>query len=239
MARILIITPTYDERENLARFLELVHAEVPDADVLVVDDASPDGTGQVADAIAARDHRVSVLHRAGKLGLGTAYLAGFKHALANGYDYVFEMDTDLSHDPVHLPAFLRALDDGADLVLGSRWVAGGGVEGWGIGRTVLSRGGSLYSRMILGGGIRDFTGGFKGFRRRLLEALPLGDVKSTGYSFQIEMTYRAVRRGFRVVEVPIKFVDRRAGQSKMSRKIFAEAVAMVWRLRWMALRKKL
>ena len=233
--RVLIVTPTYNERENLARFLAGVFEVLPRAHVLVVDDASPDGTGDLAEELAADDERVQVLHRPGKLGLGTAYLDGFRWGLAEGFDVFFEMDTDLSHDPRYLPDFLDALADGADLVIGSRNVPGGGVEGWGLGRHVLSKGGSLYSRTLLGLPIRDLTSGYKGFRRETLEALDLGAVQSEGYAFQIELTYRAIRRGFRVDEVPIVFVDRRAGESKMSRRVFTEAVVMVPRLRLAAL----
>lgn len=236
--RILIVTPTYNERENLETFVSRLHGVIPAVDVLVVDDSSPDGTGDLADTLAKGDPRIHVLHRAGKLGIGTAYIAGFEYALREGYDVVFEMDTDLSHDPRYVPDFLRALEAGADVVIGSRNVAGGGVEGWGVGRHVLSKGGSLYSRTILGLRVRDLTSGYKAFTRRALEGIDLRSVRSEGYSFQIELTYRALRRGFRVTEVPIVFVDRRAGQSKMSRRIFAEAVAMVWKLRFDALRGK-
>ena len=229
--RILIVTPTYNERENLETFVSRLHAVTPAVDVLVVDDSSPDGTGDLADALAKSDPRIHVLHRAGKLGIGTAYIAGFEYALREGYDVVFEMDTDLSHDPRYVPDFLRALEAGADVVIGSRNVAGGGVEGWGVGRHVLSKGGSLYSRTILGLRVRDLTSGYKAFTRRALEGIDLRSVRSEGYSFQIELTYRALRRGFRVTEVPIVFVDRRVGHSKMSRRIFAEAVLEVWRLR--------
>ena len=237
--RVLIVTPTYNERENLETFVASLHAVVPEVDVLVVDDASPDGTGDLADALAARDPRIRVRHRAGKLGIGTAYIEGFEYALREGYDVVFEMDTDLSHDPRYVPQFLAAIADGADVVIGSRNIPGGGVEGWGVGRHVLSKGGSLYSRTILGLRVRDLTSGYKAFSRRALEAIELRSVRSSGYSFQIELTYRAIRRGFRVAEVPIVFVDRRAGQSKMSRRIFAEAVGMVWKLRLDALRGRL
>jgi dolichol-phosphate mannosyltransferase len=237
--RVLIVTPTYNERENLETFVTSLHAIVPEVDVLVVDDASPDGTGDLADALAARDPRIRVRHRAGKLGIGTAYIEGFEYALREGYDIVFEMDTDLSHDPRYVPQFLAAIADGADVVIGSRNIPGGGVEGWGVGRHVLSKGGSLYSRTILGLRVRDLTSGYKAFTRRALEAIELRSVRSSGYSFQIELTYRAIRRGFRVAEVPIVFVDRRAGQSKMSRRIFVEAVGMVWKLRLDALRGRL
>jgi len=237
--KTLIVTPTYDERDNLAPFLDGVFEVLPEAHVLVVDDASPDGTGALADRIAESDPRVHVMHRAGKMGLGSAYLAGFGWALERDYDLVFEMDTDLSHDPRYLPDFLAAFEGGADLVIGSRNVRGGGVEGWGLGRHVLSKGGSLYSRTILGLDVRDLTSGYKGFRREVLEGIGLSEVESEGYSFQVELTYRAIRRGFEVAEVPIIFVDRRAGQSKMSRKIFAEAVMMMPKLRLDALLGKL
>ena len=229
--RVLIVTPTYNERDNLPEFVAAVHAAAPGAHLLVVDDASPDGTGPLADALAAADPRVSVLHRPGKLGLGTAYVDGFRWAIARGYDVVFEMDADLSHDPAYIPAFLAAVAGGADVVLGSRNVPGGGVEGWGLGRHALSKGGSLYARAILGVRVRDLTTGFKAYTRRALEVIDPGTVRSNGYSFQIETTYRALRKGLRVVEVPIVFVDRRAGRSKMSRRIFAEAITEVWRLR--------
>jgi dolichol-phosphate mannosyltransferase len=229
--KVLIVTPTYNERDNLPEFVSAVHASAPAAHVLVVDDDSPDGTGALGDALAAGDARVAVLHRPGKLGLGTAYVDGFRHALRHGYDVVFEMDADLSHDPAYIPRFLEAIAAGADLVLGSRNVAGGGVEGWGLDRHVLSKGGSLYARTILGVGIRDMTTGFKAYTRRALEVIGPESIRSNGYSFQIETTYRAVRKGLSVVEVPIVFVDRRAGHSKMSRRIFAEAITEVWRLR--------
>jgi len=237
--RVLVITPTYNERENLHAFLDALFAVASQVDVLIVDDNSPDGTGVLADEVAARDPRVHVRHRAGKLGLGTAYLEGFRWALDQGYDVVFEMDTDLSHDPRYVPEFIRAIEAGADVVVGSRNIPGGGVEGWGPGRHLVSKGGSVYSRTILGLDVRDLTSGYKAFTRDALQRIDLGGVKSNGYSFQIELTYRAVLRGMRVAEVPILFVDRRAGASKMSRKIFAEAVVMVWKLRLDALRGRM
>jgi dolichol-phosphate mannosyltransferase len=229
--RAIICLPTYDERENLGPVLHAIHAVAPAVDVLVIDDASPDGTGRLADELAARDPRVKVLHRAGKEGLGRAYLAGFAWALERGYGLVLEMDADFSHDPRHLPALLAAARD-ADVVLGSRWVRGGGTVGWGLGRKLVSRGGSLYARTILGVPVRDLTGGFKCFRREVLEALDLPTVECAGYAFQIELTYRALRKGFRVVEVPIVFAERRVGRSKMSRRIVLEAVAKVWSMRF-------
>jgi dolichol-phosphate mannosyltransferase len=239
MPRTLIVTPTYNEKDNLPRFVEAVRSAFPEADLLIVDDNSPDGTGAIADAIAARDAHVKVMHRPGKLGLGTAYIQAFTKGLAEGYDRFFEMDADLSHDVRYLPAFLDALDQGADIVIGSRNIPGGGVEGWGLGRHVISKGGSLYSRTILGLGVKDLTSGYKAFTRRALEAIDIASVHSNGYSFQIEMTYRALRRGMRVAEVPIVFVDRTAGRSKMSRRIFMEAVGVVWKLRADAIRGKL
>ena len=239
MAQALIVTPTYNELDNLEALVTGVFEVLPEVDILVVDDGSPDGTGELADEIAARDTRVEVMHRTGKLGLGTAYLAGFAWGLERGYEYIFEMDADLSHDPRCLPSFLEALGGGADLVIGSRNVPGGDVEGWGPFRNLLSKGGSLYSRTILGLDIRDLTSGYKAFRRTVLESINLDEVRSEGYSFQIELTYRTVLKGFRVAEVPIVFVDRRVGQSKMSGNIFLEAVLMVPRLRWSALTGKL
>ena len=239
MPRTLVVTPTYNEKDNLHRFVDAVRGTLPDADLLIVDDNSPDGTGDLADGIAAKDPHVRVMHRAGKQGLGTAYVQAFLRGLGEGYDRFFEMDADLSHDVRYLPDFVRALDDGNDVVIGSRNIPGGGVEGWGVGRHIISKGGSLYSRTILGMRIRDLTSGYKAFSRRALEAIELADVHSNGYSFQIEMTYRAARRGMKVKEVPIVFVDRTAGHSKMSRKIFLEAVAMVWKLRLDGIRGKL
>jgi dolichol-phosphate mannosyltransferase len=228
--RALICLPTYDERENLAPMIDAILAAVPQVEVLVIDDNSPDGTGRLADEIAAREPRVHVLHRAGKEGLGRAYLAGFAWALARDYGLVLEMDCDFSHDPKYLPAMLAA-SERADLVLGSRYVAGGGTVNWGVMRKLISRGGSLYARTILGLTVRDLTGGFKCFRREVLEGIDLPTVECTGYAFQIELTYRAARRGFRIVEIPIVFADRRVGLSKMSRRIVLEAIRKVWSIR--------
>lgn len=229
--RALICLPTYDERENLAPIVDAIFRVVPDVDVLVIDDDSPDGTGRLADEIAARDPRVKVLHRTAKQGLGRAYLAGFAWALERDYGLVLEMDADFSHDPRHLPSLLAAARD-ADLVLGSRYVQGGGTVNWGLGRKIVSRGGSAYARAILGIDVRDLTGGFKCFRREVLEAIDLASVECSGYAFQIELTFRAARRGFRIVEVPIVFADRRVGQSKMSRRIVLEAMRKVWSMRF-------
>jgi dolichol-phosphate mannosyltransferase len=238
-ARTLVVTPTYNEIHNLEPFVSDVHRAAADVDVLIVDDASPDGTGALADAVASRDSRVHVMHRPGKLGLGSAYVDAFRWALARGYEVVFEMDADHSHDPRYIPAFRAALDAGADLVVGSRNVPGGGVEGWGLGRHALSKGGSLYARTVLGVGVRDLTTGFKAYTRAALEALELDRIHSNGYAFQIETTYRLLQKGFVAKEVAIVFVDRRAGSSKMNRKIFAEAVLEVWRLRIDAARGRL
>jgi dolichol-phosphate mannosyltransferase len=227
--RALVCVPTYNERENVVPVVEAILAAAP-VDVLVIDDNSPDGTGRLADELAARDPRVHVLHRAGKEGLGRAYLAGFAWALARDYGLVLEMDADFSHDPRFLPGMLEAARE-ADLVLGSRYVPGGGTVNWGLLRKAISRGGSLYARTILGLPIRDLTGGFKCFRREVLEAIDLPSVECTGYAFQIELTYRAFRKGFRVREVPIVFEDRRVGQSKMSRRIVLEALRKVWSIR--------
>jgi dolichol-phosphate mannosyltransferase len=230
-ARALVIIPTYNEIENLPEIVPAVLAASEEIDVLVVDDGSPDGTGQLADKLAQeRPGRVRVLHRARKEGLGRAYLAGFAQALSLGYGRILEMDADFSHDPARLPSLLEA-SRRADLVLGSRYVPGGGTVNWGLGRRLLSKGGSLYARTILGLPVRDLTGGFKCFRREVLEALDLESVASTGYAFQIELTYRAVCRGFKVEEVPIVFHDRRVGKSKMSRAIVLEALIRVWGIR--------
>jgi dolichol-phosphate mannosyltransferase len=227
----LVCIPTYNERDNLEPITRAVLAADRRVDILVVDDNSPDGTGKLADELAAQEPRIRVLHRPQKQGLGRAYLHAFQWALAEGYSYVLEMDADFSHDPRYLPALLDTAESGVDLVLGSRYVEGGGTVNWGLGRQFLSRGGSLYARTILGVKVRDLTGGFKCFHRRVLESLDLQAVHSTGYAFQIELTYRALRRGFTVRELPIVFEDRRVGQSKMSRRIFMEALTMVWKLR--------
>ncbi|HEY3445150.1 MAG TPA: polyprenol monophosphomannose synthase [Myxococcales bacterium] len=231
MSDALVIIPTYNEAENVEPITRAVLAADPRLDVLIVDDNSPDGTGAKADALAKAEPRIHVLHRAAKEGLGRAYLAGFEWALSRPYRYVFEMDADFSHDPRYLPRFLAEMDAGADMVLGSRYVEGGGTVNWGISRQIISKGGSLYARSILGVGVRDLTGGFKCFRRETLEGLDLATVRSAGYAFQVELTYRAIKRGYKVKEIPIVFEDRRVGKSKMSRKIFLEAVTMVWKLR--------
>jgi dolichol-phosphate mannosyltransferase len=229
--KAVVCLPTYDERENVEPIVEAILAAAPEVHVLVIDDASPDGTGELADAIAARDPRVKVLHRARKEGLGKAYLAGFAWALERDYGLVLEMDADFSHDPAYLPALLERART-HDLVLGSRYVPGGGTVDWGLGRRLISRGGSLYARTILGVNVRDLTGGFKCFRREVLEAIDLPSVECTGYAFQIELTFRALCKGFRVAELPIVFADRRVGQSKMSKRIVGEAMRKVWAMRF-------
>ncbi len=227
-----LVLPTYNEAENLEAFVEAARAKLPaSAQVLIVDDSSPDGTGEIAERLAGREHNVSVLHRQVKEGLGPAYIAGFRQALAGGAELILEMDSDFSHDPAYLPRLLEAARR-ADVVLGSRYVTGGGVSDWGALRKAISRGGSAYARLLLGVDIQDLTGGFKCFRREVLEAIDLDAVQARGYAFQVEMTYRAVRAGFEVVEVPIVFRDRRAGTSKMDRSIVAEAIWRVPALRF-------
>jgi dolichol-phosphate mannosyltransferase len=227
-----LILPTYNEAENVGPMVRAARAQLRDGDhILVVDDNSPDGTGAIADQLAETIDGVDVLHRPGKQGLGRAYLAGFAHALAAGADLVLEMDCDFSHDPRDLPRLIAAAEDGADLVLGSRYVAGGSVTDWGLLRKLLSRGGSWYARVVLNVHVRDLTGGFKCFRRSVLEALDLNSVHADGYGFQIELTYRTIKAGFRVVEIPIVFRDRRVGESKMNARIALEAVWKVPALR--------
>jgi dolichol-phosphate mannosyltransferase len=228
----VVCLPTYNERENLEAMLRALGDK--DVHVLVIDDNSPDGTGEIADRLAAELGYVSVLHRENKEGLGPAYLAGFRRALADGAELVLEMDCDFSHDPNDVPRLIAAAGD-ADLVLGSRYVAGGAVRNWGLVRRVVSAGGSWYARVLLGARIRDLTGGFKCYRRRVLETIDLDAIDSKGYAFQIETTYRALRAGFKVAEVPITFVDREAGGSKMSRAIVLEAIWKVPLLRVAAL----
>jgi dolichol-phosphate mannosyltransferase len=227
-----LVLPTYNEAENIERLVAAVLPKLPDdARILVVDDGSPDGTGRIADRLAAGDERIEVLHRTQKEGLGPAYIAGFRKALEEGAGLILEMDADFSHDPAYLPRLLEA-SRRADLVIGSRYVAGGGVANWGPLRRGISRGGSAYARLVLGVKVRDLTGGFKCFRREVLEAIDLDSVDARGYAFQVEMTYRALQAGFRVVEVPIVFRDRHAGSSKMDSSIVVEAIWRVPRLRF-------
>jgi dolichol-phosphate mannosyltransferase len=234
---ICVCLPTYNERENLEAMVAALREVLPpDGIVLVIDDNSPDGTGEIADRLAAEQEHVKVLHRERKEGLGPAYLAGFERALELGADLILEMDCDFSHDPLDVPRLAAAGED-ADLVIGSRYVPGGGTRNWGLLRRVISRGGSLYAQLILGLPVRDLTGGFKCYRRKVLETIDLDTIHSKGYAFQIETTYRAIRAGFRVVEIPIVFVDRQVGGSKMSRTIVVEAVWKVPLLRLSTLRR--
>jgi dolichol-phosphate mannosyltransferase len=239
--RAIVCLPTYNERENVEPMVRALGEQL-DTDrhgVLVIDDNSPDGTGAIADALAAELPWVQVLHRPTKEGLGPAYIAGFHHALAAGAELILEVDCDFSHDPADVPRLIAACEDGADLAIGSRWVDGGGTVNWGRGRILISRGGSFYARTILGVGIRDLTAGFKCYRRTVLETIAFDRVTAKGYGFQIETTYRTLRAGFRVVEVPITFTDRRVGESKMSGSIVVEAMLQVPVIRWRALRGRL
>lgn len=239
--RAIVCVPTYNEKDNLEQLVRAVGGQLDTSrdGVLVIDDNSPDGTGAIADALAAELAWVEVLHRPGKGGIGPAYVAGFRHALAAGAELVLEMDCDFSHDPADVPRLIAACDGGSDLVLGSRWIAGGGTVNWGAGRKIISRSGSLYARTVLGVGIRDLTGGFKCFRRNVLETIDLDAIAAKGYGFQIETTYRVLRAGFTVTEIPITFVDRRVGESKMDGSIVVEAMLQVPALRWRALRGRL
>jgi dolichol-phosphate mannosyltransferase len=232
LGRVVMVVPTYNEAENITWIVNRVRAAVPDADILVVDDGSPDGTGQIADDLAASDAHVQVVHRTAKEGLGAAYLHGFRVALDRGYDVIGEMDADGSHQPEQLPRLLDALGD-SDLVLGSRWVPGGSVVNWPWTREALSRGGNLYTRMLLGIPVRDATGGFRLFRRTTLEKIDLEGVQSVGYCFQADLAWRTVEAGLRVREVPIEFVERVRGESKMNRDVAVESLRRitVWGLR--------
>jgi dolichol-phosphate mannosyltransferase len=237
--RGLVIIPTYNERENISRIVPMVLEQDQRLDVLVIDDGSPDGTGALADEIAASNPRVNVLHRSGKLGLGTAYLAGFQWASERGYDWVFQSDADFSHDPAHLPAFIQGLHE-YDVVIGSRYLQGRvTVVNWPMSRLLLSYFANMYARVITGLPVADATAGYKGFRREVLQAVDLGRVESEGYAFQIEMSFRAWKKGFKLAEIPIVFVDRSLGESKMSKKIVREAVWKVWKLRLLAMAGRL
>jgi len=238
LERALVIVPTYNERENVARLIETILSQDERLEVLVVDDGSPDGTAAIVEEIIAGNQRVHILCRPRKMGLGTAYLAGFRWGIEREYDVLFEMDADFSHDPAHLPDFLRAIVR-TDVVLGSRYREGKvTVVNWPISRLILSYFANVYARAVTGLPVWDATGGFKCFRREVLEAIDFNKVRSNGYAFQIEMSYRAWKRGFQIVEIPIVFVDRTEGQSKMSRAIVREAIWMVWRLRWLGLTKQ-
>ena len=229
--KTLIIIPTYNELENLRPLISEIFSYVPQTDILIVDDNSPDGTGELADELSAGNPRIHVMHRAGKLGLGTAYIAGFKYAIEHEYDAAFEMDADFSHDPQYLPNFLKAIED-ADLVIGSRYVEGGGTPNWSLLRRFISGGGNIYARFLLGLPIHDCTAGYRCYRRKVLETIDLDTIQSQGYAFQIELVYRVRKYGFKIVETPIIFQDRRVGKSKMSRKIFLEGFVFVFRTRF-------
>ena len=235
--RMLVVVPTYNERQNIPLIVPAVLAQDPSIEILVVDDNSPDGTGAIVDQLAAANPRVHVLHRGGKEGLGKAYIAGFRWALEQGYDLVFEMDADFSHDPRFLPSLIEAISD-ADLVIGSRYKTGVNVINWPISRLLLSLGANQYARLVTGLPLTDSTGGFKCFRRQVLEAISLERVRSNGYAFQIEMSFLAWKKGFRLKEIPIVFTDRVEGQSKMNKKIVREAVWMVWWLRLRSLTRR-
>ena len=231
MPRTLICMPTYNEAENIRPIIQAIHEVVPEVEILVIDDNSPDGTGDIADELSERDERVHVLHRTEKAGLGQAYIAGFRWALERDYDRVVEMDADFSHQPKYLPEMIGQLDD-YDVVVGSRYVAGGGTEDWGVVRKIISRGGGMYARTILGMDVQDLTAGFVAWRAEVLEDIDLDDVEASGYVFQIGMKYRAHKKGYRILEVPIVFPDRVAGESKMSPDIAAEALWRVWMIRF-------
>jgi dolichol-phosphate mannosyltransferase len=230
MNRTVVIIPTYNERENIAELVESIINLRAGLDCLIIDDNSPDGTGRIADGLSAQHSEVSVMHRSGKAGLGKAYAAGFSYAIKKGYDSVITMDADFSHDPRYLPQFIEKLRE-SDVVIGTRYIKGGGVKNWPLPRILISRGGSLYSRLVTGMPLHDATGGFNAYHKKVLEAIQPATIKSEGYSFQIEMKYRSWKKGFRLVEIPIVFVDRTQGKSKMSKKIFLEAIFMVWKLR--------
>lgn len=227
----LVIIPTYNERENIEDLCREILIQEPGIEVLIVDDNSPDGTGQLADELSQKNPRLHVLHRSGKLGLGTAYIAGFKYALEQDFEFVFEMDGDFSHEPKYLPEFLKKIQEGYDLVIGSRYVRGISVAYWDLWRLLLSLWASLYARIVTGVPLTDPMAGFKCFSRKVLQSIDLDKIKSNGYSFQIEVNFCAFKKGFRLGEIPIIFVERRQGQSKMSKKVLLEAVLMPWRLR--------
>jgi dolichol-phosphate mannosyltransferase len=228
--RALVIVPTYNESENLPSLIPAILSQGDQFDVLVVDDNSPDGTGDLADRFSAENPRIHAIHRSGKLGLGTAYVAGFKYALEHGYDAIFEMDADFSHSPDDLPRLLAAVGD-CDVAIGARWVPGGGTQNWSLLRTLISRGGSLYAKLVLGVPMNDLTSGFKCFRADVLRSFNLDAIHSNGYAFQVELNYLCHKLGYCVAEVPILFVDRRVGQSKMSGMIVVEAMGVCWKLR--------
>jgi dolichol-phosphate mannosyltransferase len=228
--KTLIIIPTYNEYDNLRPLLDAISSSAPSCDILIVDDNSPDGTGRLADEIHEQDPRVHVLHRAGKLGLGTAYVAGFKYSIEQKYDAAFEMDADFSHDPKYLPDFLQAIEQ-ADLVIGSRYIPGGSTPNWSFGRRCISGFGNIFARVMLGIPVHDCTAGFRCYRREVLESIDVDTLQSQGYAFQVELAYRVMKQGFKITEIPITFMDRRVGTSKMSQKIVVEAFTFVLRAR--------
>lgn len=230
--RSLIIVPTYNERENISKLIDQIHVASPNFNVLVVDDNSPDGTGEILDNMVREDNRVKVIHRSQKQGLGTAYIAGFKYAIEHDYDYIFEMDADLSHDPQYLLPMINKLQEGYDLVVGSRYLQGISIVHWDLRRLLLSLWAAFYTRLITGLPLTDPMAGFKGYRREVLQKIPLEKVKSNGYSFQMEMHFRAWKQGFKLTEVPIVFTERFGGQSKMGKGIIWEAAVMAWGLRF-------
>ncbi len=236
--KTLIIIPTYNEAENIERIIEEIFKLNLDINILVVDDNSPDGTSKIVEKIARRDHKVSLIKRNAKMGLGTAYVAGFKYAIQERYDYIFEMDADFSHDPKEIPNFLEKISE-YDLVIGSRYIKGVNIVNWPLRRLILSYGANIYTRLITGLPVKDSTGGYKCFRRKVLESIDLDKIHSGGYAFQIEMNYKAWKKGFKITEIPIIFIDRTEGRSKMSRKIVREAIWMVWKLRLLGILEKL
>lgn len=235
--KTLIIIPTYNEIDNLSPLLKEIFSYAPETDILIVDDNSPDGTGELADTFQEEDAHVHVLHRAGKLGLGTAYIEGFKYAIEKGYDAAFEMDADFSHDPKYLPDFLKAIEN-ADLVIGSRYIPGGDTPNWTVIRRIISGGGNIFARFMLGIPVHDCTAGYRCYRRQVLESIDLDSIQSQGYAFQIELAYRVMQHGFKIVETPIVFMDRRVGKSKMSRKIVIEGFTYVIKARFSRQQKK-
>ncbi len=234
MPKTLVITPTYNEADNAERLINAILSQDSEVEMLIVDDNSPDGTGAIVERMQAGNSRIHLIKRSGKMGLGTAYVAGFKYAIEKKFDYVMEMDADFSHDPNEIPNFLKKIKD-FDVVLGSRYIDGVRILNWPIGRLILSYGASLYTRIITGMSIKDTTGGFKCFRRKVLEAIDLNAIHSNGYAFQIEMNFKAWKKGFKIVEHPIIFVDRTHGTSKMSKNIIYEAVFLVWKLKFQSL----
>lgn len=238
MQKTLVVTPTYNEAENIEKLIESVLSQNPNIEILVVDDNSPDGTGKIVEQIEINNSRVHLIKRSGKMGLGTAYVAGFKYAIEKNFDYVIEMDADFSHNPEDIPRFLEKIKE-YDVVVGSRYFGGVRILNWPIRRLILSYGASLYTRIITGMPIKDTTGGYKCFRRNVLEAINLDEIKSNGYAFQIEMNFKAWKKGFSIYELPIIFIDRTSGQSKMSKKIVYEAVFLVWKLKLRSILNKL